>query len=133
MVDTSELVKDEVEAFRTRKVACVLGVGQLASLIAATPNKNVLWRLFHEKTRLREDMVKERQFLETDHCWITGQSNMFQLLKSDIFAMGEQNAKNFLLSVPGAFTDKGVFCNDKIYEYALSLFYTIDKPWIGRA
>ena len=110
----------------------MLAAGQLASLIAVTPNKNVLWKLFYEKTRLREDMVKERQVLGSDHCWITGQSNMFQLLNSDVFALGERNLKNFLLSIPGAFTDKDVFCNNKIYEYTLSLFYTVDKPWIGK-
>ena len=132
MVDTSELVIDEEDAFRSRRVACVLGTGQLASLIAATPNKNVLWRLYHEKTRLREDMESERQLLGKDNCWITDDPNMFQLLKADGFALGERNVKNFLISIPGTFVDVGLFCNNRIYEYALSLFYTVDKPWIGR-
>ena len=77
-------------------------------------------------------MESERKLLGKDHCWITGQSDMFQLLKSDVFAVGERNVKNFLISIPGAFVDTRLFCNNKIYEYALSLFYTVDKPWIGR-
>ena len=110
----------------------MLDSGQFVSLIAATPNKNVLWRLYHEKTRLREDMESERQLLGKDNCWITDDPNMFQLLKADGFALGERNVKNFLISIPGTFVDVGLFCNNRIYEYALSLFYTVDKPWIGK-
>lgn len=109
-----------------------------ANLILNTPNKNnknILWRLAHEKTRLRPDMVKERELLSGDRCLLSSSRRMFELLFSDIFVVGERNAVNMLLALPLFVDDKNkVWAGQKkFYEYPLALYYNVEKPWLGNA
>ena len=110
---------------------------QLHSMIVSSSTKNVLWRIFHEKTRLRPDMARERAILENDRCLLP--SDYVKITKimqiSDIFIVGERTIANILL--PSLYMLEGIFKKlwipEKIYEYNQVVYYNRDKQWIGRA
>ena len=128
-------VKDERDIFTTQKVACMLENEQLTNLIASSPTKNILWRIFNEKTRLRPDMIKEREIIERDRCLLFRDPKMIQLLRSDIFLVGETTAGNLLMSSSYLFEEMSnkLWVNQRsFYEYNLVIYYNSDKSRIGR-
>ena len=137
VVDTSQLVKDEQDIISTSKVACMLKDDQLHSLIVSSRTKNVLRRIFHEKTRLRPDMARERAILENDRCLLP--SDYVKITKiiqiSDVFLVGERTLANLLLTSLSMLEGllKKLWIPEKIYEYNNVVYYNRDKQWIGRA
>ena len=77
VVDTSQLIKDVHDVFSSRKIACFVAHNQLYDMILSSPTKNILWKIFNEKTGLREDMVEERKLLSGDRCLVS--KNMIQI------------------------------------------------------
>lgn len=140
MVDTSQLIKNERDIFTSKKVACILLNEQLHNLIVSSPTKNILWRIF-ERTRLRPDMTREREILGGERCLFTRSPDMFQLLRSDIFLVGERSAANLLFSafyMAENLLNKLWFNeNIKLYEYNKVLYYSLrqkeNKERIERA
>ena len=107
--------------------------GQLTSLISQTPTKNLLWKVYDEKTRLRQDMLAERKLIGDDRCFFKRQRGLFDLIKyhENIFVVGPSNERNLLVSIP-LFEGANIFEALKITEYRLVNFYSSDKPEIGR-
>lgn len=68
MVDTSHLIKNERDIFTSKKMACVAQDDQLVTMILSSPTKNILSKVYYEKTKLRPNMVKERQFFKSGRC-----------------------------------------------------------------
>ena len=85
MIKSSQLVKDHHDIFSTRKVACFLENDTLHIMAVKSPVKSILSRIFHAKTRLRPDMVKERAMVKGDRCLTARSPEMFDLFNSDIF------------------------------------------------
>ena len=134
MVDTSQLIKDEHDIFSSRRVACILENDQLHNMIISSPTKNILSRIFQEKTRLGPDMTKERELFEGENCLISRDYKMTQLFSSEIFLVGERHTADLLMSTFEGF--EGIFnklwISETIYEYNLVAYYNGDKPEIGR-
>lgn len=59
-------------------------------MIATSTTKNILWKIYHEGTRLKADMVKEREILDGDRCLIEGNPKVFAIFESDIYLIGER-------------------------------------------
>lgn len=120
-MDTSQLLKDEQDIFSSPKVACFLKNDQLHSMVISTQVKNILSRIFAEKTFFRADMLEERALLG-DRCLFT--SDFIKIAKiiqdSDVFMLGEGTLMNMLMAgmslLEGVF--KKMWLNEKpLYEY----------------
>ena len=79
---------------------------QLTHMMADSPTRSILWKLY-EKTRLREDMKREREVLGKDRCLLSKDYKMGKLLESDLFVAGERNVANVLMGA-GASIVEGV-------------------------
>lgn len=122
MVDTSQLVKDERDIFSSgsQKVACLFDNEELANLAASAPPKSLLARIYHEKTRLRADMLAEKEVLGRDRCLVRINSKASYLLQMDGYIVTERNQANLLLVA--AFMIPGLikrlwFHEANIYQY----------------
>ena len=119
VVDTSSLIIDESDIFKSRKVGCMLKNDQLHNMILNSPNKNILSRIY-ERTRFRPDMLKEKTLLKSDRCLLTRDARMFQLLHSNVFFLSERKAAELFLAVYflGEAFFKLLWLNERrIYEY----------------
>ena len=105
------------------------------NLITSSPTKNILSRIFYEKTRLRPDMVEERAILGKDRCLITRDRLVMQLLDSEFYLFGERKLGTLLMGVP-LFVEampKKLWLNERdIYEYNLVIYHIREKPRIGK-
>ena len=63
---------------------------KLHKMIASSPNKNLLWRIFDEKTRLRPDQIEEKQIVENERCLVPRDPKIVALLKTDAFVVGDR-------------------------------------------
>ena len=73
-------------------------------------NKNVLSRLYYEKTVLRPDMVRERKLLKGDRCFLFRDPSILEVLNFDIFIVGPRTYGHVLLASTyyfGGFPKKG--------------------------
>lgn len=128
MVDTSDLIQNPRDIFTTKKVACMLENDQFTNMITSSPTRNILAKIYDEKTLLRPDMIKERAVLKRPRCLLFRDPSVFQLLKSDLFLVGERTAGNLLMSSSFLFEGmfKKLFVNQKsIYEYNLVGFWVV--------
>lgn len=135
-MDTSLLIKDAQDLFRSRSVACLLENDQLHLMIKSSPVKNILSKIYNEKTSLlKHNMVEERSLFETDKCLITRDYKMTQLVSSDVVLIGERHTADLLMAtlegLGGVFNK--MWISDKIiFEYNLVSYYNGDKPEIAR-
>ena len=116
-------------------VACVIANEQMSNMITSSPVKNLLSRVYYNKTLLRPDMLKERELFNGDHCWISKElQKMLPLLESDVFLLAERKIANLLLSIPIIVDQipKRIWLNERsIFEYPLVVYYHREKPRIG--
>ena len=132
VVDTSQLVKDEHDIFTTQRVACFVRNETLHTMVANSPaRKNILSRIFDEKTRLRDDMAKERAMLKGDRCLPPRSPEMFDLMNSDVFLVGPGTSMDLLL-ITSSFLFGRPFksmwiTEKKITEYPMVLYYSLRK------
>ena len=138
MVDTSQLIKDESDLFKTHRVACLVKSEQLANMISSSSVKNVLSKVYYEKTRLRPEMARERAILKSDFCLLSIDSPLiYDLLNSDFFLFGERKGGNYLLANSFMFEKlfNRVWLNEKpVFEYNLVIYHNRDKgPRLGKA
>ena len=85
MVDTSQLIKNKQDLLSTKKVACMVENEQMMNLIISSPTKNILSRIFYEKTRLRPDMVEERAIFGIDRCLLSRQPEMIKVKHLEMY------------------------------------------------
>ena len=98
VVDTSQLLKDETDIFKSKKVACLDESDQLTALMANSPANNILGKLY-QKTKFRADMTKERQLLQNESCLMPLIGfKMIKILKSDIFVLGGRKVRFCLIA-----------------------------------
>ena len=134
VVNTSQLIKDDFDLLNNQKVACFLEDEHLTSTITNSPSKNVLTRVFNEKTWLREDMKKEREMLKSGRCMLSRNPSISALLDSDVYFIGERSLANYLLANPIFFKSlfKKLWVNERaIAEYPLVVYHTRDKRISG--
>ena len=138
MVDTSQLIKDERDILSTWKVACVLENGQLYNqAVSSRDKKNIISKIFYEKTRLRSDMAKERNILGGDRCLLSKDpTKISKLLNSDVYLVAERNLADFFLS--GTFLVSGALkklwiSESRIFEYKKVIYYHAEKTDVGPA
>ena len=135
-MDTSELIVDSHDVFSTRKVACMMKKEPLSIMIASSTTRNILWKIYYEKTHLRSDMEKEKAFLGRDLCHLDiDPVHMMGILNSDVFFVGQRSTGEVLMStsIPYAGDSKKLLLNEKpIFEFNLVSYYNGDKPEIGR-
>ena len=91
-------------------------------MILSSPTRNILSRIFYEKTQFRSDMEAEREILKKDRCLLFRDPKVLQLLKSDLYLCGERTGGNLLMS--SSFLFEGMFkklwVNKRaIFEYNL--------------
>ena len=114
---------------------------ELTNMAVRSPTNNLLWRIFHEKTRLRPDMVKEREFVNGDRCLLRQGPKLLNFMASDsFFLVIERGVANLLFSLSFMFKHvlKKLWANGKdIYEYNKMLYYSLrhreNKERIGGA
>ena len=99
VVDTTHLIRNERDIFNSRKVACLLQDGQVYNLILSSPTKNILTKIFHEKTQLRPDMQRERAILQKSQCLLFRNPKVFQVLNSDVFFVAELTLAHLMLGM----------------------------------
>lgn len=138
VVDTSQLIKNENEILSTRKVACMGKNDQLVNMIISSPTKNIMWRIFHEKTRLRPDMVKEREILEDDRCLLARNlEKLEKILKSTrIYLIADRRMIDLVLASSFIFENniKKLWISQQLYEYNKVIYYhNGNNPTIGSA
>ena len=138
VVDTSQLIKNENEILSTRKVACMGKNDQLVNMIISSPTKNIMWRIFHEKTRLRPDMVKEREILEDDRCLLARNlEKLEKILKSTrIYLIADRRMIDLVLASSFIFENniKKLWISQPLYEYNKVIYYhNGNNPTIGSA
>lgn len=97
-MDTSNLIKNEQDLLATTRVACLFSSEEISNLVGGAPQKSILWRAYHEKMRLRADMVYERTILNSDRCVIPRDSKVLGLLESDFFILAERNQGNLFMA-----------------------------------
>ena len=134
MVDTSQLIKDEHDLFSSRLFPCFFDNDQLSNLIVSLPTKNVLSRIFYEKTRLRPDRVEQRKILGKDRCLMSPDIQMLRLLKIGGFLFAERKVLHLLLAMP-VFVESmpnKMWLREMNYEYNLVTYYRRDKPRLGK-
>ena len=103
-------------------------------MIVSSPNKNIVSKIFYDKTRLRPDMTGEREIMGDDRCLFRTSRSMFGFIKyhENVFVVGERYARNVLLSIP-LFEGAKIFdAFNNIFEYPLANFFNPDKPEIGQ-
>ena len=133
MVDTSQLIKDEHDLFSTKRVACLFKNEQMMNMIASSPNKNVLSRVLNQKTRLRPDMMKERELFEGDHCLLTPSVKLLTLMEfveSKIYLLGK-----FDFSLPLHFLNKIRFYFGIPFvqlKESFSIYYWQSRFWLSK-
>ena len=130
MVDTSPLIKDERDVLSTKKLACLIN-DQLAYMAASAPPKSTLWRIFHEFSRLRPEMMKERAILGNDQCLLPKHPRVLDLFSGEIYLVNERwpiLASMFMFES----IFKKMWLSEKIYEYSQFYYYNGDKARIGR-
>ena len=139
VVDTSRLIKDDNEMFTTEKTACLLKDGQIHAMITSSPNRDVLSRIFYEKTLLKPEMEMERKMLGEERCLIGRNIPMTKLLEAsldDFFLVMQRQTRNTLLG--SSFLLGRVFkmmwiSEKKVYEYPKVYYYDGNKPEIGKS
>lgn len=67
-------------------------------MLANSPTKNILTRIFKEKTFFRPDMVKEKELFRGDRCLVLRDPLMVQAFASDLVLFGPQNTGNLLMA-----------------------------------
>ena len=135
MVDTSQLISNERDIFRSSETACFCENDPLMNLIISSPNKNILSKIFWEKTWLNPSMKKERELLKEDRCIIRDFSKLPSLFRSPIYLIGELNSANVILASLASLLEgalKAIWLNEKnLYEYRHVLYYNPAKPEIA--
>ena len=119
VIDTSHLIKNVRDIFSSQKVACLLNNDQLHNMMVSSAPNSVLRRMY-ERTKLRTDMVRERQSLGSNRCLITRQPAMIDLFSSNIFILGERKMAA-LFATASSFI-KGVFNRIWLNEKESSIF-----------
>ena len=136
MTDTSQLVIDAGDIFRTNKVACILKYGQMYDLVVGSPNnRNLLWKIFHEKTKIRSDMKKENEIFPDGRCLVGLIGfKILEIISSKVFFVGDRRLADFFLS--GTFFIEGsikkIWISEKLYEYPQVIYYAAGKSMIGK-
>lgn len=116
--------------FRPDRVACFVDQEQEMNMIesARSPtNQNLLSRIFHERTYFSEEMVAERQLLQSDRCLLKRDPSLLKLMKSEhVFLVASQPLTGFLLAFMSMFMKgESVWLSEQIIqEYNLVLYYT---------
>lgn len=134
VVNTSQLIKDDQDLFSSQKVACFIEEEHLTSLIASAPSKNVLTRVFNEKTWLPPGMTKERHILKSDRCLMKRNPSIYSLFNSNFYLIGERSSANYVLAISFMFERlfKKLWINERaISEYPLMMYHARDKPKIN--
>lgn len=112
---------------------------QLTKLIASSPKKSVLSRIFYEKTRFRPDMTEERRIFNGSRCLVPKVSSptneIGKIFQSEIFFVGERTIGNLILA--SSFMFEGIskklwISENNLYDYYKVIYYDEDKPRIGR-
>ena len=155
VVDTSFLIKNEQEIFSSRRVVCFLdkvcnlnlkktkiskpnffNQVPLTNMIATSPIRNTLWRIFHEKTLFQPDMKRERAIIGRDRCLLDTNPSLAQIVDSEKLSfVGEmRNALSPILAAASTFPGavNKLFLTGPIYEYNLVVFYNPQKPRLGQ-
>lgn len=138
VVNTSQLIKDMHELLSTQKIACLMETEPSTQMIASMPRNSVLFKVYNEKTRLREDMAKEeREIIKKDHCIVGRDASIYGLLGMDAFILAERKAVSTILVNSYLFERffTKIWLHERpVYEYAQVIYYNRDKdPRIGRS
>ena len=129
MVDTSQLIKNRYDIFRSSRVACFLDHEQEMNIIQASKfrQKSLLSKIFYEKTFLSPGMVTERQLLKGDRCIGKHDVSLINLIKSEhVFFVGSQFLMDFVLALLSMF-EKGLsiwVSEESVEEYNLVTYYS---------
>lgn len=125
VIDTFDLIKNTRELLNTKKVVCFLNRDTEMNLAINSPKNTILSKLFHEKTRLRDDQVKEKLFLNNQHCLMKLDVKMAEMLKSDILLVISKVESNFhlMLYAEVGFPDKIWIFNKNIQLYNVVTYY----------
>ena len=139
VVNTSLLIKDMDDLLSTQKIACLMKAEPSTHMIASMPRNSVLFKVYNEKTRLGEDKIKEREVIKSDRCLLETDPRIFDRAYSifdlDAFILSERKISSIVLVnayLFKAFFDKIWLNNRAFFEYAQVIYYTRDKPRIGR-
>ena len=124
VVDTSHLIKDESDIFKTSRVACINTNEQIMNMVKSnwsdsdrctkkarlkllsspkvtsspTRNKDILSRIYYEKTLFGPGSGREKQLFGGDRCFLIRSLAMLEVLDLDIFLVGPRAMGNFLLT-----------------------------------
>lgn len=95
--------------------------------------KNLLSKIFYEKTHLGEHMLDERQLLQNDRCLLKRDPSLLKLMKSEhIFLVASQPLASFLLAFMSMF-EKGrsIWLSEQIVqEYNLVSWFFLFFPFV---
>ena len=88
-------------------------------MAASSPTSSLLYRLYREKTRLREDQVREKQLLGSDRCSLLRDLKMAEFGRSEVFLLISETSMNLLLHLffPAAHKHKAWLLNRGIHQY----------------
>lgn len=124
VVDTSDLMQTEQDLFNTRRVACFLDKEKEMNLATDLTNKNILTRIYNEKTKFRADQVKERKLCNNERCLFPRDLRTIDLIDSDLYSIGSKTLFNFFLAFFAQFNaNKKMWKAPKPIQQYNSVFY----------
>lgn len=93
--------------------------GQMQNLAVGSPAKNILARIFYEKTRLRPDMLMEKAMLGSDRCLVSRDpAKLSKITKSDVYLVG--GAHIFQVNPDCSFSVQTSFLERKLLDFFLA-------------
>ena len=133
VVDTSDLIKNNIDLLKTRKIVCFFYKDTEMNLALRLSKSSILSKLFYEKTYFRDDQVKEKSIAQKDRCLLELDIKLVELIKTDnllVLSEAECKSRYFLESISPRFL--------KLYFPSLAYFHLmfysetnlVKKAWI---
>lgn len=131
-MDDSQLIKNQADLFSTSRVACLVADEQLHNMILGSPGtKNLLWRIYHEKTLLKPEMTKERAIIKGERCLIPRSIQLLEFFKSFVFFVCPATAANLVQASLFLFKQQAIslWINEKVLvEFNMVICFSLRQP-----
>ena len=125
VVDSSGVIKDKEDIFKTNRTACYLENDIEHSLALASPNDSLLTRIYHEKTKLTKPMPGLRNKRIKDRCIIEKSIDNADFHVDDAFGVvGEQMAYILLRGLSDVKSKNIIWvCQNEVYSLNFHIYH----------
>ena len=114
----------------TQRVSCFIENENEIKIARTASKSSIMYRIFNEKTSLREDMAKEKKLIKKDRCVLEKSTRLFDLVGSNVLIIGSESLSYFAFLLM-AYVDWAVktwLLQKDVYTYNLVLYYNRRNP-----